>query len=161
MKKYLLIGLAALVLFSFAGCGEREYGIEKGDKIEDLELYDLDGNLNFLYEHAGKTIMLNFWATWCPPCRAEMPSMESVYIKNKDNNFVILAVSNDDKGPEHVREFINRNGYSFPVFHDKNRKLSRKFNIRAIPTTYIIDKNGVIVDIIRGAKNWNNYKFPE
>lgn len=158
IKNILLVMFFSLLLSvsSFA-----KVGISVGDEIGNFKLIKLNGEKVDLEDYKGKVIMLNFWATWCPPCRAEMPSMENIHKKYDPEKFVILAVSVDRSKRKNVEEFIKDNGYSFAVFHDSDNKLSRKFAIRSIPTTYIINKDGIIVDKKLGAINWENYPFKQ
>jgi len=122
--------------------------------MEDFEAVDLDGNKVKLSDYKGKIIFLNFWATWCPPCREEMQLMEEVYSEYKDKDVVILAVSptivelrggNDsDKAERIVKAFVKSNGYTFPFLLDKDNKAWSIYQQRGIPVNYIIDKQGLI-----------------
>ena len=102
----------------------------------------------------GKVVFLNFWATWCGPCRAEMPSMEALYAKYKDRNFEILAVNSGEKISD-VRAFMTANRLSFPVVLDTDGTVNRAFGIQAIPTSYLIDKDGMIIMRLTGSIDWN------
>ena len=121
----------------------------------DFNLFDLEGYEINLSNYQGKVIMLNFWATWCPPCRAEMPSMESLHKKMEDKNFVILAVNIQEKSSA-VKEFIQKNRYTFPVIIDEKGEAANKYQIRAIPTTYIIDTKGKIAGVFTGSRAWDS-----
>lgn len=131
-------------------------GYEEGNVIPDFNLVDLNGKKVSIKNYRGKAVMLNFWATWCPPCRGEMPSMEVLWNKSKDKKFVILAVSVDQKKTSDVVKFIKENEYTFPVFHDISGELSEMFLVRSIPTTYLLDGNGVIVSKESGARDWSD-----
>ena len=100
--------------------------------------------------------MLNFWATWCPPCRQEMPSMQELYEKTKNEDFVIIAISVDHTKTSEVKDFVKENNYTFPIFHDADETLGKKFLVRSIPTTLLIDKNGIIQERVVGGKDWSN-----
>ena len=121
----------------------------------DFKLLDLNGNEVRLSDYQGKVIMLNFWATWCPPCRNEMPSMESLHKKMNGTNFVMIAVNIQEKSSV-VKEFIQKNKYTFPVILDENGEASDKYQIRAIPTTYIIDTKGKIAGVFSGSRDWDS-----
>lgn len=167
MKKALFLLVTIII---FAACGSEEVksketksvngpkiitGIEIGNKIPDFVLYDLKLNKRKSGDFKGKPTILNFWATWCPPCKDEMPSIESFYKKNKEKGIEIAAVSVDQDSNEKVAEFIKSEGYSFPIYYDYEGILSRTFFIRSIPTTYFIDRNGVIIDKKIGGFDWN------
>jgi cytochrome c-type biogenesis protein len=122
--------------------------------MEDFEAIDLDGNKVKLSDYKGKIIFLNFWATWCPPCREEMPFMQEIYDEYKGQDVVVLAVNStsvelrggtdSDKAESQTREFIKDKGYTFPVLLDKDDKAWSIYMQRGIPTNYIIDKQGII-----------------
>jgi thiol-disulfide isomerase/thioredoxin len=129
-------------------------GIEKGNKLPDFEMTNLLGGSENFYDHHGQLILLNFWATWCPPCRHEMPSMEKLYQNKGNKNFTIIAVSLDQDPINTVADFVSSNNYSFPIYYDSQHNLGRKFLVQAIPQTFIINKDGIIVDKISGAFDW-------
>lgn len=125
---------------------------------KDFELEDLKGNKVKLSDYEGQIVFLNFWATWCPPCRAEMPDMEEIYKEYEDRGVAILAVNstsmelrggNDSKkARKQVEEFIESAGFTFPVLLDSDDEVLVKYNnivpITGIPTTFMIDKKGQI-----------------
>ena len=115
-----------------------------GQKAIDFTLTDLDGKKVSLKDFRGKSVYLNFWATWCPPCRAEMPEIEKVYQQYKDKDFVVLAVDlGEDKNT--VKNFIRQNKYNFKVLLDSDQSVASQYNISAIPVSYFIDKDGNVV----------------
>jgi len=124
----------------------------------DFNLPLLDGTKISLSQYKGKVVFLNFWATWCGPCRSEMPSMEAVYQSLKDKGLEILAVNLGDSKNE-VSTFMNQNKLNFPAVLDEKNTTGSSYNVRAIPTTYIIDKRGLIVARIIGSINWNTPKI--
>lgn len=115
-------------------------------KAADFTLSDINGNEVSLSTLKGKNVMLNFFATWCPPCRAEMPDMEKLYNETKDSNLVILAV-NLKEDRETVKAFLSDNKFNFTTLLDSEGKTAEKYGIFAIPTTFFIDKEGFIVPI--------------
>jgi len=115
----------------------------------------LNGGSASLSSYKGKVLILNFWATWCPPCRAEMPSMETLYRRFKNQGLEILAVDLGED-PATVQQFIRQNSYTFPVLLDKDNKVNPLYGIRSIPTTYIIDREGKIISVIVGSIRWDN-----
>lgn len=129
--------------------------------MEDFSAVDLKGKNVKLSDYKGKIIWLNFWATWCPPCKEEMPYMEELYNKYKDKDLVILAVAptsvelkggtDSNKAKKQVESFIKENGYTFPVLLDKEDKAWEIYQQRGIPANYIIDKKGIVRYVIPGA----------
>lgn len=115
--------------------------------IKDFTLEDLNGNKVTLSELKGKKILLNFWATWCPPCRREMPDMEKVYQENKANSdFVILAVNLGEK-KETVQAFVKANNYNFLVLSDADKAVAKEYNIMSIPTSIFINSDGSVLEV--------------
>ncbi|WP_071459841.1 TlpA disulfide reductase family protein [Bacillus massilinigeriensis] len=121
-------------------------GLEKGNKAPDFQLTDLDGKTVALSDYKGKKVLLNFWASWCKPCRAEMPEMEEMFKDQKENGYVILAVNmaHSEKKLQHVEAFVKEYGLTFTVPLDKEGEVSSMYEIMAYPTTYFIDSKGVI-----------------
>ncbi len=103
----------------------------------------------------GNVIFLNFWATWCDPCKEEMPSMETLYQRYKEKDFILLAISVEEKNPDPARRFIQRQRYRFPVLLDPPGKTLDLFEIRRIPATVIIDKRGKTVGRAIGPRDWS------
>jgi thiol-disulfide isomerase/thioredoxin len=129
---------------------------------EDIDIIDftlplLDGTDFTLSEQKGRVIFLNFWATWCGPCRLEMPSMEAVYQKLKYKGFEIVAV-NLGESKDIVSSFMNEYNLSFPAALDTRGVTGSIYNVQAIPTTYIVDKRGLIVARLVGSIDWNTPK---
>jgi len=122
-------------------------------KYIDGELLSLNNKKVKLSNYEGKVIFLNLWATWCSPCRNEMPSMQKLYNDFKDKDFVIIAV---DMGEdlETVKAFAKNNGYTFPIFTDPNNDIANSYSTGSIPTTYIIDKAGNLRARFVGGRDW-------
>ena len=114
-------------------------------KAIDFKLKDLNGKEVSLSDFKGKRVFLNFWASWCPPCKAEMPEMEDLYKETKDSDLVILAV-NLGENKSTVEKFIKDNNYTFPVLLDNNNEAAVNYRVVSIPTSFFIDKDGTIVD---------------
>ena len=123
----------------------------------DFTLKDQYGATHSLSDYRGKVVFLNFWATWCPPCRAEMPDIQAIYEETKDSRDpepVILGVAFPGSGretdEEGIREFMEENGYTYPVLMDTERSLELPYYVMSYPTTYMIDRNGAIVGALTG-----------
>ncbi len=121
------------------------------------ELTNIDGNIVNLEQFRGKVIFLNLWATWCPPCIGEMPSIQSLYDEFKDNNNVVFLLISNQNNNE-VKEFIRKKEYTFPVYTTQY-KPPEVFETSSIPTTFLISKNGKIRIKETGAANWNGDKM--
>lgn len=146
---------------------EEEVQQDEDHKIKalDFKLYDQYGNEHILSEYEGKTIFLNFWATWCPPCKQEMPYIEEIYKEyglNKED-VVILGVAMPDLGQEgsqeSIEQFLAEHNYTFPVVFDSAANMLYQYGINAFPTTFIIDKEGYISQYVPGAMDKNTMKY--
>lgn len=171
----LIIAGMSMVFSGFDGVRAMFYGKDKTpiNNEEDVEriksidftLYDQYGIKHSLSEYEGKTVFLNFWATWCPPCKGEMPHIESIYKEyglNKED-VVILGVASPNLGKEgtqeDIKDFLTDNGYTFPVVMDYDGELAYMYGINAFPSTFIIDKEGYITQYVPGAMDKNTMKF--
>jgi thiol-disulfide isomerase/thioredoxin len=119
---------------------------EATKKLSELSFLTLDGKEVKLSDYKGKVVLVNFWASWCPPCKEEMPIFEKVYQKYGDKNFVILAV-NMDTSEGAMKEFLEKNRYSFPIVRIKGEA---GLNIPGLPTSYLVDKDGSVKKIRLG-----------
>lgn len=116
-------------------------GLGVGLKAPDFELENLAGDKVKLSDFVGKKVMLNFWATWCPPCKAEIPDMQKLSLEEQ-GNIVILAVNIDPEND--VAGFAKQMGVTFPILLDKTNKVNKTYQIISIPTSYFIDEKGLI-----------------
>ncbi|MDT0161182.1 MULTISPECIES: peroxiredoxin family protein [Bacillaceae] len=125
---------------------------EEGAVPPDFELTTLAGETVRLSDYKGQKVILNFWATWCPPCKAEMPHMQKFYEENKDKDVEILAVNltNADNGTKAIESFVQEYGLTFPIPLDQDGQLGVQYQVFSIPTSYIIDTNGVVSKKIIG-----------
>ena len=130
-------------------------GLKVGAKAPDFELKTLSGETVKLSDLKGKKVMLNFWATWCPPCKAEMPAMEEFH-KEVGDKVVILAVNIDPHLD--VQAFVNENGITFPIPLDAEDKVNETYQVLSIPTTYFIDTKGNIGNKFIGAMSLDAMK---
>ncbi|UCD33304.1 MAG: TlpA family protein disulfide reductase [Desulfobacterales bacterium] len=128
--------------------------LEKGVPAPNVSLPGLDGKNVSLADFKGKVVLLNIWATWCAPCVAEMPSMEKLYQELKGEDFELLAISVDESGAEAVKPFVEKYKLGFPVLLDTKGEIKDLYQATGIPESFIIDKNGMIVDKIIGPRDW-------
>lgn len=120
----------------------------------DFSLEDLEGETGRLSDYRGGVVFLNFWATWCPPCREEMPSMERLQEIMTDQPFNIVAI-NVQEDPETVASFVDEFGYTFPILLDRTGQVAANYNVRGIPTTYFITPDGTMVGMLVGTRYWD------
>ena len=119
-------------------------GTDIGQQAPDFTLTDLEGNQVRLSDLRGKVVFINFWASWCPPCRAEMPDIETVHQKHKDEGVVVLGV--DIQEPEEVvRRFVEEGGYSWTFLLDTTGVVTATYKVSAIPTSFFINRDGMIM----------------
>ncbi|MBL0715200.1 MAG: TlpA family protein disulfide reductase [Desulfosarcina sp.] len=121
----------------------------------EIRLPDLNGNMVDLDDFRGKVIFLNFWTTWCPTCQVEMPSMERLYQRFRERDFVMLAVDLQEPVAQ-VQSFFEQYRLSFTALMDTRGAIGRQFRVRALPTTIIIDKQGAIVGKALGPRKWDS-----
>ena len=130
--------------------------VAAGGKAANFKIEALDGSTVSLEQLKGKVVFLNIWATWCGPCREEMPSMETLYDELRPNrDFVMLAVSQDTKGRLVVAPYVEKNGYHFKVLLDPENQVGEAYDVSGVPETFIIDREGRIVAHHMGAFDWS------
>ena len=125
-------------------------GIEKGDVAPDFQLYNLGGEPIALSDFQDKPVLINFWATTCPPCRAEMPYIQQLYEGWTEEQLGLLCI-NIGEASTTIDKFMQDQSLSFPVLLDTQQTVSRQYNIRYIPTTFFIDKDGIIQEVKVGS----------
>ena len=160
---FLLSCCVALRFYAPASTGEEDLfqkigarQIKDKKKAPAFSLVDLSGKKVELKQYKGKVVFLNFWATWCGPCKEEMPSMEALYRQFKEKGFVFLTISVDYEGLKPVKEFIEKHRYTFPVLLDPKCDTLDPFEVKSIPTTIIIDKNGRMRAKVVSGRDWKN-----
>ncbi len=159
-SKKLIMGIVLMMIFSLGITAQAGIspcaGIEQGAPAPDFTLKDLNGKKHSLSEYRGQVVLLNFWATWCGPCVHEMPSMESLSQKLKEDDFVILAVSLDRGNLGRVKEFVKKHHLSFPVLLSPDGKIQKLYPTSAIPVSLLINKDGTIHSCIGGSQKWDS-----
>ena len=153
---------AALVCAGIAGAvawgiWRTRPGVGVGDLAPAYEAVDLDGKPVALADFRGRPVLLNVWATWCGPCRVEMPSIQRLYEAYADRGLVVLAVSIDPPGAKReIREFAEELGLAFTILHDPLGRVSEVFRTRGVPETLVLDRAGRIVKRVSGAAEWDS-----
>ncbi|RAJ79110.1 thiol-disulfide isomerase/thioredoxin [Chitinophaga dinghuensis] len=151
-KSYVIRGLMKVGLFQPSVPGKA------GERMQDAGFRDEDGQTITISGLQGKVIILNFWATWCPPCRAEMPSLESLYQEFSSHQQLEFIAVDADSDLAKARQFLQQNSYTFPVYA-ATTDISREVYNGTLPTTVIIDKKGYIRARYTGAKDYTNSDF--
>jgi peroxiredoxin len=138
----LLIVVAVLAACGDAGSGELK-GVNQGNQAVDFALETVYGSRAALSDYAGQVVLINFWATWCPPCRAEIPDLEAAYREHGDDGFVVLGISVED--PAHLVEpFVASMQMTYPVLLDTEGRVAKTYRVPGLPMSVIVDGEGVI-----------------
>jgi len=134
---------------------------QQGPAAPNFTLQDLDGRSVSLSDHKGKVVLVNIWATWCPPCVAETPSLDKLYKMMEDEDFELLAISVDENGKKAVEPFMKKKNLSFPVLLDPDGRVARLYRTTGVPESFIVRKDGTIDNKIEGAIDWTAPKVIE
>ena len=124
----------------------------------DFTLFDIDGNEVSISDFRGKKVFLNFWATWCPPCKEEMPDMQLFHKQEEENDIVVIAV-NIGESKSKVKDFIDSKGYEFITLLDSEKEIAKLYNVNAIPTTFFIGRQGEIIKSKRGGMELEDMEY--
>jgi peroxiredoxin len=124
---------------------------QRGFLAPDFELSTLDGKTIKLSDLRGQAVLLNLWTTWCPPCRAEMPTIQTIYTEYKDQGFTVLAVNMtyQDTFAE-IAPFVEQYGLTFPILLDQNASVGPAYQLRSLPSSFFIDREGIIREVVIG-----------
>ena len=161
MKQWLVIGMVLLTLGSVGCSKEKEKGgapakvAAEGELAPDFTARELSGSEVRLSSLRGKVVLVNFWATWCPPCREEIPSMVALNRQMAGKPFRMLALSIDDGGKGAVEEFCKKSGQGLPALLDTDQQVGKLYGITGVPETFVIDKKGVILKKVVGGLDWS------
>ncbi|HBG08105.1 MAG: thioredoxin [Geobacteraceae bacterium GWC2_58_44] len=155
MKRW-ICAVFLLMVFAASGCSKREAPVVEGKPAPDFTLNDLSGRPVQLSSLKGKVVLLNFWATWCPPCREEIPSMVRLNQAMQGKPFQMLAVSIDEGGRDAVQAFFAKGGVSLPTLLDTDGTVARRYGTTGVPETFVIDAKGVIMKKVVGPMDWSS-----
>ena len=163
-RQLLTISLVLLVAIPIILISLKERGarsrfirpLQEGRPAPDFTFPDLDARKVSLSDFRGKVVLVNIWATWCPPCRDEMPSMQKLYERFMGEHFEILAVSIDADGREAVAPFIKQMNLTFPALLDPKEKIRSLYGITGVPESFIVDREGILVNKVIGPMDWSS-----
>jgi len=158
MKKLSLLILVFCLPLFLAACGQGPKVATVGKPAPDFSLVDRQGKTWTLSELKGQVVFVNFWATWCPPCREEMPSMQRLYSRLPKDKFKMLAILNRDK-PVVADKFAAQLGITMPILDDQNNNVGPKYGLTGLPETFIVDKQGVLRQKFIGPAQWDSPRF--
>jgi peroxiredoxin len=158
--KVLLIGL--FCLFAAIACGaDQELDRPPETRIApDFAIEDMQGKIHSLANYRGKVMIVNFWATWCPPCVKEMPSLQRAWEQLRGENIAVLAI-NMGETKQAIERFTQRYPVDLPILLDKDVDVADAWSVKGLPTTYVVDPNGQIVFQVIGEREWDDPKLLE
>lgn len=156
LKKISALVLVVAGLLFLSGCpgGPPASSVVVGEQAPDFTLVNMEGERVSLSDYRGQVVVINFWATWCPPCREEKPTMESLYQQFKDDGLVFLAVNVEADGHQVVSQYLLRHSYTFPILLDGRAEVQGLYGVFRYPESFIIDRDGTVVEQIIGARDW-------
>lgn len=168
-RQWWVVGGVVLLLAVLVGAGwlarDRFLPVEVGTRAPDFVARDLDGNRVSLNDLRGRVVLLNIWATWCPPCREEMPSMQRLHERLGPTGLRIVAVSIDaapggvdpaGRPGGNVRAFVEEYGLTFDIWHDPSGEIQRIYRTTGVPESFVIDRDGIIAKKVIGATEWHS-----
>jgi cytochrome c biogenesis protein CcmG/thiol:disulfide interchange protein DsbE len=157
-------GAAVLLVLFLWSNRYRLTPVDPGSRAPNFRVFDLEGGSKNFSDFRGKVLLVNVWATWCPPCQEEMPSMERLYQEISDQDFEILAVSIDAPVGEKdvfgrtggdLRRFAETRGLNFTILHDPSGKIQDVYRTTGVPESFVVDRDGVIKKKVAGATAWD------
>lgn len=148
--------LPLLILLALLGCSKQQKPAVEGNPAPDFTLNTLKGEVVKLSELKGQVVLVNFWATWCPPCREEIPSMMRLEAAMAGKPFKMLCISIDDGGQVAVEDFFRKTGFNLPTLMDTDKQASKLYGVTGVPETFVVDKNGVILKKVVGGVEWDH-----
>ncbi|MEH7671119.1 TlpA disulfide reductase family protein [Bacillus pumilus] len=141
-----LLVLIGLLVWNLLEPKEPAIGLEKGDQAPDFELKTLDGQTASLSDYKGKKVLVNFWATWCKPCRTEMPELDAIRSEYDQVEVLAVNLTTTEKSEDHVAAFADELKLSFPILLDQ-KGIQARYQVLSYPTTYILDEKGRIMSV--------------
>ena len=161
-KQWILVGIVVAGLLAagtfLARSGSRMDQVAVGSAAPDFSAIDLatSDSVEFRERYRGSVTLVNIWATWCIPCRVEMPAMERVYQDLAPKGFKIAAVSIDEGNPDDVRKFGQELGLTFDLLHDRSTKVAQIYQTTGVPESFLVSREGIIVRRLMGDHDWSS-----
>ena len=160
-KQWLVVGVIVAVLTGAAVLGvalaPEIFPVEVGSRAPEFSAADLaTGRERTLADYRGQVVLLNIWATWCQPCRVEMPGMQRLHEQLGREGLKVVAVSIDEAGPEIVREFAREHALTFDILLDPSRAIERIYQTTGVPESFVLNRGGTIVKKVIGAAEWDS-----
>jgi len=160
-KQWLVVGAIVAVLAAALALGlklsPQIFPVEVGSRAPEFSAGTLAaGASKSLADYKGQVVLLNVWATWCAPCRVEMPSIEHLYQEFGPQGLKVVAVSIDEASPDVVREFVRERGLSFEILLNPSRSIERIYQTTGVPESFVLNREGVIVKKVIGATEWDS-----
>lgn len=160
-KQWIIVGVIVAFITGGAALGVKLapdiFPVEVGSRAPDFAAVDLtSGDSVRLSDFKGDVVLLNIWATWCEPCRYEMPSIERLHLSLGGQGLKVLAVSIDEAGPDVVREFQREYNLTFRILHDQGRSIERIYQTTGVPESFVLNREGRIVKKVIGAAEWDS-----
>lgn len=159
MKRLLI--LCCCLCIAVAGCSKEKsaaspVGVKEKSVAPAVSVVSMDNQQLTLASLKGKVVLLNFWATWCPPCREEIPSMMKLNSFMAGKPFQMVCISVDEGGKKAVEDFFKNSGFSLPTYFDPSGQAARSYGITGVPETFVIDKNGIVAKRVIGGLDWSS-----
>ena len=157
-RSIILVLLVSVLLLG--GCGQQEQGGQPkvatvGFTAPDFTLVDTKNRTWTLSELKGKVVFINFWATWCPPCRQELPSMQELFMSMPGDKFKMLSILSNDE-PTFAEKMAEDTGCTFPVMDDPDSSVGKAYGLTGVPETFIVDKEGILREKFIGPRHWSS-----
>jgi peroxiredoxin len=150
--------MLSLMTFMLTACEQQPQGGSVGAPAPDFTLKDRQGKTWTLSELKGQVVFVNFWATWCPPCRDEMPAMQRLYDKMPKDKFKMLAIFNRDS-PTNADSFAKKLNLTIPLLNDQANNIGQMYGLTGLPETFIVGKQGILRDKYIGPARWDSPEF--
>jgi len=162
ISKYFLLAIIVTVWITPAQAEHNAFqllGVAKPRTVKmapDFSLTDINGKQVNLKDFRGKSVLINFWATWCGPCREELPSLQALHEKLSGEDFVVLAINIDRRNPDRVKKYMKEYSLTFSVPIDPSQQVRKKYYIMGLPVSYLVDPDGKLRGFISGARKWDS-----